>query len=389
MKILMIAPQPFFEPRGTPFSVLGRLKALSQLGHEVDLLTYHVGQNVTIPNVVIHRIPRIPFIKQVRIGPSMLKLFLDVLLFAKAFVLLLQNRYDLIHSHEEASFFTIFLAKLHRIRHLYDMHSSLPQQLRNFQYTRSSLLIGLFEWFERRVINGSQAVITVCLALEKHVQHINDHVPHVLIENVPMEGDDDKVSDVEVARFKAAHALHGHRIVLYCGTFEPYQGLELLIASAARVLEARRNIVFLLMGGNPNQVEHYQGRVQASTLATHFRFTGQRPAAEMPLALRAADVLVSPRVGGTNTPLKIYAYLQAGKPIVATDLETHTQVLTREVAVLVDPKPEAFAEGILSVLDDPPFGHQLGKRARDLFEQQYSVQTFIQKTDYALQLAVR
>ena len=38
MKSLMIAPQPFFQPRGTPFSVLGRLHALSELGHSVDLV---------------------------------------------------------------------------------------------------------------------------------------------------------------------------------------------------------------------------------------------------------------------------------------------------------------------------------------------------------------
>ena len=71
MKILMLAPQPFFEPRGTPFSVLGRLKALSALGHEVDLLTYHVGQDVDVPGAVIHRTPKIWFIKSVKIGPSL------------------------------------------------------------------------------------------------------------------------------------------------------------------------------------------------------------------------------------------------------------------------------------------------------------------------------
>ena len=51
----MIAPQPFFEPRGTPFSVLGRLRALSELGHEVDLVTYHVGRDVPVANVRIIR----------------------------------------------------------------------------------------------------------------------------------------------------------------------------------------------------------------------------------------------------------------------------------------------------------------------------------------------
>ena len=63
MKILMLAPEPFFESRGTPISVLGRLRALSTLGHEVDLVTYHLGENVSIPGMTIHRIPRVPLVR--------------------------------------------------------------------------------------------------------------------------------------------------------------------------------------------------------------------------------------------------------------------------------------------------------------------------------------
>ena len=79
MKILMIAPQPFFEPRGTPFSVFGRLRALSQLGHDVDLVTYHVGASPAIPGVTIFRTTALRFIREIPIGPSRVKLFLDVL----------------------------------------------------------------------------------------------------------------------------------------------------------------------------------------------------------------------------------------------------------------------------------------------------------------------
>ena len=115
MKILMVAPQPFFEPRGTPFSVLGRLKALSKLGHEVDLVTYHIGEDVAIPGVVIRRIPSIPFIRKISIGPSVKKLFLDMFLLVKTMSLLMRRRYDLLHSHEEASFFCVFFAKVFRV----------------------------------------------------------------------------------------------------------------------------------------------------------------------------------------------------------------------------------------------------------------------------------
>ncbi|MCH8283078.1 MAG: HAD-IC family P-type ATPase, partial [Chloroflexi bacterium] len=88
MKILMLAPEPFFESRGTPISVLGRLRALSTLGHEVDLVTYHLGENVSIPGMTIHRIPRVPLVRSIKVGPSFIKPFLDVLLFAKAIRLL-------------------------------------------------------------------------------------------------------------------------------------------------------------------------------------------------------------------------------------------------------------------------------------------------------------
>ena len=150
MLILVLAPQPFFEPRGVPIAVFWRLRALSELGHEVDLLTFHVGQDVSIPEVVHHRTPNIRFIKTIKIGPSLTKLFLDVLLLIKAFRLLRKGRYDILVSTEEASFFGILLAKIFRVRHIYDMHSSLPDQLRDLPKYRFRLLVHLFEWLERK-----------------------------------------------------------------------------------------------------------------------------------------------------------------------------------------------------------------------------------------------
>lgn len=389
MKILMIAPQPFFEPRGTPFSVLGRLKALSQLGHEVDLLTYHVGQDVYIPGVVIHRTPRIGFIKSIKIGPSLTKLFLDTLLFTKAVRFLKKGDYQLLHTHEEAGFIGILLAKLFGIHHIYDMHSSLSQQLSNFQYTRFKPLIRLFEWLEHCVIQSSDAVITICPALEEYVNKINRNVSHVMIENVASEWDPETVSEEKVQKFMATHSLEGRKIILYAGTFEPYQGIDLLIASAEIVVRKRDDVIFLMVGGKPDQVRLYQDRVKKIGLSSHFRFTGTRPPEEIPQAIRLSDILVSPRVSGTNTPLKIYAYLKSGKPIVATNLFTHTQVLNSDVAVLVEPDPHSLACGIFTILEDPLSANRLATQARQLFEKHYSFQTYIQKTEKILHMALR
>jgi glycosyltransferase involved in cell wall biosynthesis len=384
----MLAPQPFFEPRGTPFSVLGRLKALSALGHEVDLVTYHVGQDVSIPGVVIHRTWRVPFIKRVKIGPSLPKLFLDFLLLVKAVQLLRKNRYDLLHTHEEASFFGIMLARLFRIRHLYDMHSSLTQQLSNFRYSKFKPLVNTFGWLERKVINSSDAVITICPALEDYVKQLNSLVPEVMIENVTMEADPANLAEEQIRPFQARYPeLVGRKIVLYAGTFEPYQGLDLIVASAQDIIQRHNDVLFLMVGGNPEQVRHYEKQVANYGLSSHFLFTGNRPPAEVPVFARLSQVLVSPRVDGTNTPLKIYSYLYSGKPVVATNLYTHTQVLNSNIAVLVDPDADSLARGVLSVLDDEDRAADLGIRARQDFESNYTYQRYLDKTEYALRAA--
>ena len=59
-RVLMLAPEPFFEPRGTPFSEYHRIRALGELGHQVDLVTYPIGRDVALPNLTIYRAWRPP-----------------------------------------------------------------------------------------------------------------------------------------------------------------------------------------------------------------------------------------------------------------------------------------------------------------------------------------
>ena len=162
MRILMIAPEPFFEPRGTPFSEYHRIRALTGLGHTVDLVTYPFGRDMPMPGLRVFRCLRPPFVKGVRIGPSWAKVPLDLALAFTAFRRALAGGYDAIHSHEEGAAIGLLLAWLLRRPHLYDMHSSLPQQLTNFSFSRSRVLRWLFERVERLVVRHSRVVIVIC-----------------------------------------------------------------------------------------------------------------------------------------------------------------------------------------------------------------------------------
>ena len=184
MKALVIAPQPFFSPRGTPFSVYYRSLVMSEMGVSIDLLTYGEGQDVDIPGVSLIRIPRFDRLGRVKVGPSYLKLFLDGFLFLWTILLLMRRRYDFVHAHEEAVFFCLLLKPLFGFRLLYDMHSSLPQQLTNFNFTRSGLLIGIFKQLEDACLRMADAVITICPDLAHYVRGmLANPRKHLLIEN--------------------------------------------------------------------------------------------------------------------------------------------------------------------------------------------------------------
>src|SRR5207247_2463913 len=102
-----------------------------------------------------------------------------------------------------------------------------------------------------------------------------------------------------------------------------------------------------------------------------------------PAYLLAADVLVSPRSRGTHTPLKIYQYMRSGKPIVATRLLTHTQVLSDQTAILTGVAPREFADGILAGLNDRARAAAVGLAACELAETKYSYEAYLERTRQA------
>jgi glycosyltransferase involved in cell wall biosynthesis len=175
-------------------------------------------------------------------------------------------------------------------------------------------------------------------------------------------------------------------IAVYTGTFEHYQGLDLLFAAARLVVAARPDARLVMVGGDAAQVQEAATVADALGIGHAVLFTGQRPAEEIPAFLDAATVLVSPRSTGTNTPLKIYQYLRAGRPIVATNLRTHTQVLSNDTAFLADPTPEAFAAAWLRAVNDPAHAREVGDHARRLADVRYSDEAYLAKTRRACEL---
>ncbi len=264
MKTLVVSPQPFFSFRGTPFSVYFRTLISSELGVEIDLLTYGQGEDVDIPNVKIVRTPRFKGLGNVKIGPSPLKLFLDIFIAIQMIWLLCKNRYDVVHAHEEAVFIALWLKPIFRFKLIYDMHSSLPQQLTNFQFTTSKLLIQTFKALEDRCLKVADGVITICPELQDYaLKTIDNPAKHFLIENSIFEsvrlvsrhringstnGSTNRIEPLS-PRLPDLPELKNKKLAVYAGTLEAYQGIDMLLLAFRSVVDQEPLAFLLIVGG--------------------------------------------------------------------------------------------------------------------------------------------
>ena len=78
LKILMIAPTPYFSDRGCHVRIYEEARALRAIGHDVRIVTYHIGRDME--DISTERIVKIPWYKKLSAGPSWHKLYLDLLL---------------------------------------------------------------------------------------------------------------------------------------------------------------------------------------------------------------------------------------------------------------------------------------------------------------------
>lgn len=365
MRVLVLAPHPFFQERGTPIAVDLLLRVLSERGDEVDVVTFHLGADRSYPGVRVWRTPRLPGIRRIRPGFSAKKLLCDAFLMVKAASLVRRTHYDVIHGVEESIFMALALAR-GGTRTVYDMDSSMPDQMvEKKRWLRP--LLPLMKRCERFAVRRADAVAAVCDALAESAQRQGARYVELVrdVSLLPLtEADDEPNSPDEDAEPGVT--------IMYIGNLEAYQGIGLLIESFALLKSDPTPARLVIVGGEPGDIRTYEHQARRLGVASHVRFTGPLPLNRMGALFAQADILVSPRTQGHNTPMKIYSYLDSGRPILATRLPTHTQVLDEEVAVLEPPEPAAFADGMRQLINDPERRRELAARAKKLAKETYS-----------------
>ena len=185
------------------------------------------------------------------------------------------------------------------------------------------------------MIRRSRVVIVICPSLEETVQAIEPGAQTVLIENAPGSAEDEATAGAGRGRAPLARAsTPSTPIVLYTGTFEAYQGLDLLFAAMAIVQrDAGPTRGSCWPAARADQVAQARAQARAAGIDDVTMFAGERPAAEIPaylLAVRRAGVAAIARHQHAAEDLSVPALGQADRRDAAADAHAGAQRRDRD-----------------------------------------------------------
>lgn len=377
-RVLVVAPQPFYEDRGTPIAVHQLLEALSHLGHRVDLVTYPIGEDRPVEGVRYFRSGNPLRIRSVPIGFSLRKIALDVSLVRRMRACLRENRYDFIHAVEEAAFAAAIFGRRRGIPVIYDMQSSIPEQLTKRLSFRQWPVPRLLDGAERWLLHQVDAVIGSAGLAER----VHERAPETLVREWRYASPVTWTPPEDVRQARAEMQLaDGTPGVVYCGNFAPYQGVTELLTAISLVRRDIPSARLVLIGASGAEGAMMEEEITARRLRDAVVLLPRQPRDRVARFLAAADVLVSPRMYGGNLPLKVFDYLAAGRPIVATDIPTHRSVLTEEMAFLVPPRASALAGAIVRAICEPARSEGMAQEGRAYAERNLGWMGFVESVD--------
>lgn len=369
MKILVLAPQPFYVPRGTPIAVRALLQVLSAEGHNCDAVVFAEGENPDIHNCRILRVAALPFTRNIQPGFSLKKIVADIGLAWIAMRQMRRESYDLVIAVEEAAFIAMMLRPIFKVPYIYDMDSSIPEQLDD-KFGLPGWMRKALEAVEGRAARKSIGALTCCRALQETVEEYAPGLPVQTIEDVTL---------IERPGEPPADCRFDEPVVMYIGNLEEYQGVDLLIRGFAGVIEAGRKARLVIIGGTEAHIKACAQLAQDIGVADYVSMMGPRPVEKIADYLGQATVVASPRIQGRNTPMKVYSYLDSGSPLIATRISTHTQVLDDDISMLVEPDERDMARGLVTLLDDPALRDRLASAAQARVAKEFSPAAYHRK----------
>lgn len=374
-KVLMLAPTPFFSDRGCHIRIYEEAKALAKLGVDLKIATYFAGQDV--PGLEVVRAGKWVGYRKLAAGPSIKKPLADLALLFRARREIRKFQPDFIHCHlHEGAFVGLLAAGAgeKRVPVILDYQGSLAGELSEhhpfFRLPGISKMTGMTE----SAINSRvDAILLNCAALGAEIKTGLKEKCRVVGDGVDLERFCPQTADPELKR--KAGLKPGLPVIVFLGLLNRYQGLDLLLKSAAILKNKKAKFQMLVMG---YPIGDYPERARNLGLDELVKFSGRIDYNQAHKWLALGEVAVAPKIARSESNGKILNYLAMGIPVACFDKPVNRE-LAGDCAEYAGFAPgdeqknaEALAVCLEKLLGDPGRQKELSGKSRERALEKFS-----------------
>lgn len=360
LRIALVAACPFPLARGTPVRIQRMAEALAERGHDVHVITYHLGYGELPAQVHVHRMANLRFYRKRSPGPSPVKLaIVDPLLARRLRRTLREQPFDVIHAHHYEGLLVAAAARVGlRIPLIYDAHTLLSSELPYYNFgLPKAVKRAVGRWFDRQLPKLAEHTICVTQTIRERLIGECGFAPERV--SVIMNG-------VEVEHFdpaaQAATRTHERPTVIFTGNLAGYQRIDLLLQAFQQVIASIPDARLLI--ASDSSFAPYEALARQLGVREHIELIDSPKFDELPALLAGADVAVNPRTDGDGVPVKLLNYMAAGRAVVSF-ASSAPGVIHGQTGWLAEPgNVRQFAEGVVALLRDPEASRRLGQAAR-------------------------
>ena len=389
VKIIHIAPTPFFADRGCHIRIRNEIESLAGHPVKVILCTYHLGNNVD--GIDIRRISRIPGYHKLDAGYSPFKFPADILLFFLVLKTCLREKPDLLHGHLHEGALIGWAVKTilfwRSLPLIMDMQGSLSGELTSYGTLKSGGLL-------KRIIVRVETMICkmvdffFCSSAESQNTlvngfHVSSAKTALLQDVVPDEFF--KVRKDPVLRRKLGIPA-GKKVVLYTGSLLPGKGVRFITQAMVGLNKVRDDVFFVLVGYPKADVAAF---VQKNGLENKVLLPGRVAYGDLARWLAVGDIALEPKESDSGEASgKLLHYMAAGLPVICFDNENNRKFLGEPGYYARDHSALAFARAIIAALEDTK-AEVRGALGRDRVRAQYSMEGLGQRLSAAYEQMIR
>jgi glycosyltransferase involved in cell wall biosynthesis len=374
MKILVIAPTPFFSDRGTHIRILEEAYALEGRGHQVTIATYHIGKDLPEDlhsHIDVRRIRRLLFwYKKLEAGPDWQKIILDLLLLKKALFLARTQKPDVIHAHlHEGVLIGFVVQKLlfwRKMLLVADFHGSLTKEMKSHGYLSIPPLPAIFRFVEKFINNLGDVAVASSWDNAEEINKVRTKNAATVLPDGTRLRMFEHLPSKEVLREQYG-VPQDAVVVTYTGALIPNKGIKYFLEAVPLVAAKYPQAHFVIAGFPLDQITDFLENPVFEERAT---IISPLSYYDLPKILAMSDVGVDPKDPSVQQASgKTLQYMGAGLPVVVFDTENNREYLGDAGMYAKEYTKESFASAIGMLVESPWMRQKRGTEARQRAEQ--------------------